>query len=67
MEKVWAHALVVCSPMVLGVEVTKVVIAWCPINQEMPLHVAALDPIEVHVNCAALALAHCGVDDSTCY
>eukprot|EP00957_Ditylum_brightwellii_P056462 4279890-Ditylum_brightwellii.AAC.1 len=52
--------------MVLGVKVTKVVFAWCPVHQEMPLCTAVSDPIEAHINCLGLALAHCGVDNPTC-
>eukprot|EP00957_Ditylum_brightwellii_P013996 1055770-Ditylum_brightwellii.AAC.1 len=37
MKEVWVHTLVVCSPIVLGVEVTKVLLPWCPVDQEMLL------------------------------
>eukprot|EP00957_Ditylum_brightwellii_P170508 12978629-Ditylum_brightwellii.AAC.1 len=49
--------------MVLGVEVTKVVFAWCPVHQKMSLCAAVADPVEAYVNGSGLALAHCGVDN----
>eukprot|EP00957_Ditylum_brightwellii_P093714 7135281-Ditylum_brightwellii.AAC.1 len=65
MEKIWAHMLVECSPVMLGVEVTNIVFSWRPVDQEISLRTAVADPVKAHVNCAGVALVHGGIDDST--
>eukprot|EP00957_Ditylum_brightwellii_P111203 8480073-Ditylum_brightwellii.AAC.1 len=66
MKKVWVHMLVVYSPVVLGVEFTKVPLSWCPIEQEMPLFAAIGYPVKAHIGGMGVVLADSGVDDSTC-
>ena len=50
-EELWSHEGVVCGRVVFGDVVGFVCLTRAPVDDELALCNAVLDPVEAHVNC----------------